>query len=160
MNRRIILVGPTCSGKTYLRNRFAMRGFRCDISYTSREMRPGEVDGVHYHFIHKKAFERKIKDGEFYEWVEYNGNYYGTGMKEWNELPLFIMETDGINHIKEEDRKHCFVIYIDTPEYERVKRMRKERRWSWEEVEKRLETDNRKFRGFRDYDLRITNPDF
>ena len=74
MNKRIILVGPTASGKTFLRNRFEDKGFECDVSYTTRPMRPGEKDGVHYHFLEVKIFEEMIKEGGFYEWVEYNGN--------------------------------------------------------------------------------------
>ena len=53
MNKRLIICGPTASGKTFLRKRLEDKGFKCDVSYTSREPRPGEVDGVHYHFIGK-----------------------------------------------------------------------------------------------------------
>lgn len=160
MNKRIILVGPTASGKTFLRKRFEEKGFQCDISYTSRKPREGEETGVHYHFLSKDGFEKLIDQGFFYEWVEYNGNYYGTGLYEWRKLPLFIMETDGIKHIKPEDRKSCFVIYLDTPHIVRRSRMRLERGWSEEEVAKRIITDLKKFEGFTDYDLRITNSDF
>lgn len=162
MNKRIILVGPTASGKTYLRKRFEERGFECDISYTTRSPRPeyNEKDGIHYHFISKEEFMVMIANSQFYEWVEYNGNYYGTGQSEWDNLPLFIMETDGIAHIKPEDRPSCFVIYLDTPEHERIKRMRLERKWDYPEIQKRIATDKAKFEGFTDYDLRITNPDF
>lgn len=160
MNKRIILVGPTCSGKTFLRKRFEERGFECDVSYTSREPRPGEKDGIHYHFIGKKQFEILKDGGFFYEWVEYNGNYYGTGQKEWDELPLFIMETDGIKHIKPEDRKSCFIIYLDPPPAERFERMREEREWDDHTIEKRLVTDGKKFDGFKDYDLILRDPYF
>lgn len=160
MNKRIILVGPTASGKTFLRKKFEDRGFKCDISYTSRESREGEINGVHYHFISKKAFEEAITTGEFYEWVEYNGNYYGTGIEEWEELPLFIMETEGIKHIKPEDRESCLIIYLNPPPQYRIKRMKEERGWDNEEITKRLETDREKFRNFRDYDIIIINPYF
>jgi len=159
-NGRIILVGPTCSGKTYLRNRLEDKGFECDVSYTSREKRPGEIDKRHYHFIGKKQFETLIAGDFFYEWVEYNGNYYGTGQREWDELPLFIMETDGVKHIKEEDRRNCFVIYLDTPEHERVTRMRVEREWDYDTIRKRIETDKAKFDNFTDYDMKITDAYF
>lgn len=160
--QRIILVGPTCSGKTFLRKRFESRGFTCDVSYTSREPRKelGEIDGIHYHFISKESFQDKIKEGFFYEWVEYNGNYYGTGFKEWNELPLFIMETDGIKHIKPEDRKDCFIIYLKPAQSERILRMRNERKWTNQEIFKRIQTDKNKFEDFSDYDMIITNAYF
>lgn len=160
MNRRIILVGPTCSGKTFLRKRLEKRGFECDVSYTSREPREGEVDGIHYHFIGKKQFEILVAGGFFYEWVEYNGNYYGTGQKEWDELPLFIMETDGIKHIKSEDRKSCFIIYLNPPPAVRFERMRGEREWDDRTIEKRLVTDGKKFDGFEDYDMIIKDAYF
>ena len=160
MNRRIILVGPTASGKTFLRNKFEGRGFKCDVSYTTRKPREGEEYGVHYNFISEDEFTLRISQGAFYEHVQYNGNRYGTGLHEWNELPLFIMETDGIKHIKPEDRKDCFIIYLDTPEHERIKRMRLERKWEYPEIQKRIETDKSKFDGFKDYDMKITDPNF
>jgi len=160
MNKRLIICGPTASGKTLLRKRFEDKGFQCDVSYTSREQRPGEVNGVHYHFVRKKQFEILIAGGFFYEWVEYDGNYYGTGLKEWNELPLFIMETDGIKHIKPEDRKSCFVIFLDIHRINRQERMMFERGWNQEEIVKRTETDYQKFKDFKDYDLIITDPNF
>ncbi len=160
VNGRIILVGPTCSGKTYLRNRLEKKGFVCDVSYTSRPPRPGEVDGVHYHFITKKAFQDMIMMDLFYEHVEYNGNYYGTGQKEWDELSLFIMETDGVKHITPEDRKSCFVIYVLPPMMVRQARMADERAWSDEEIAKRTKTDIEKFNGFDDFDMILRDPEF
>ena len=51
---------------------------RLSVSYTTRSPRPEEVDGVHYHFVERGAFERRIADGKFAEWAEYAGNFYGT----------------------------------------------------------------------------------
>jgi guanylate kinase len=160
MSKKIILVGPSASGKSLLRKRFEDRGFVSDVSYTSREPREGEVDGVHYHFLSKLVFAHKINSGFFYEYVEYNGNYYGTGLYEWNNADLFIMETDGIKHIKPEDRKSCFVIYLNPSESVRINRMRQERNWGLKQITERILTDNLKFNNFTDYDILITNPDF
>ena len=159
MNRRIILCGPTCSGKTFLRNRFENRGFTCDISYTSRKPRDGEKDGVHYKFLEKKQFEVLVKGNFFYEWVEYDGKYYGTGKREWENLSLFIMETDGIKHIKPEDCKNSFIIYLNPPVSVRMLRM-KERGWNSEKANKRLVTDQEKFGDFTDYDIIIRDENF
>ena len=162
MNKRIILVGPTASGKTFLRNKFEKRGFKCDVSYTTRKPRPGEEYGVHYNFISEDEFTLRISQGAFYEHVEYNGNRYGTGLYEWNNLPLFIMETDGIAHIKPEDRGSCFIIYINPPVEVRIKRMREDedRQWDEETIRKRIETDEKKFGNFTDYDMLINQPEF
>jgi guanylate kinase len=48
------------------------------VSATTRAPRPGETDGVHYHFLDRPAFEHAVNDGQFLEWVEYSGNLYGT----------------------------------------------------------------------------------
>lgn len=48
------------------------------ISHTTRAPRPGELDGVHYHFISVEQFKKLIAENEFLEWAEVFGNYYGT----------------------------------------------------------------------------------
>ncbi len=161
MNKRIILVGPTASGKNFLRNKFIGRGFKSDISYTTRTpIREGEENGVDYQFISYKAFKDMIALDMFYEWVKYGDYYYGTGLKQWDTCDVFIMETDGVNIISEENRKNCFVIYLDTPEHERVRRMRIERKWKYSQIQDRIAVDKKKFEGFTNFDIKITNPDF
>ena len=70
------------------------------------------------------------------------------------------METDGVKHITLEDRKSCFIIYINPAKVIRQTRMVLERGWTMEEVDKRLKTDRDKFEGFSDYDLILTDPEF
>ena len=53
-------------------------------SFTSRDMRLGEVEGDHYHFISKEEFEEKIRKGDFYEYDLHHGNYYGTSRELMN----------------------------------------------------------------------------
>ena len=48
------------------------------VSHTTRQPRPGEVDGVHYHFVSREQFEALIEQGVFFEYAEVFGNYYGT----------------------------------------------------------------------------------
>lgn len=162
MNKRMILVGPTASGKNILRDRFAKKGFTYDVSYTTREIRKevGEQEGVEYHFISDEEFETMKSNNEFYEKVEYNGKKYGTGRKEWDTKDVFIMEPNGIDCILEEDRKSCFIIFINPPTDERIKRMKFERKWDNQQVLDRIRTDNNKFDNFNKYDIKITDPEF
>src|SRR5687768_17155884 len=51
---------------------------RLSVSHTTRPPRPGEFDGVHYHFISRVDFEKSVAADEFAEWAEYAGNLYGT----------------------------------------------------------------------------------
>lgn len=155
MNKRIILVGPSAAGKTFIRDKFKERGYSIDVSYTSREKRPGEEDGIDYKFISKEEFEKRIEQNLFYEYVSYNGNYYGTGLKEWNTSDIFVMESEGVTKIHTEDRKNCIIFYVNTPLSIRLERM-KERGWDSEKILQRLKTDEN-FVNFNDYDLQISS---
>lgn len=76
----ILIVGPSGSGKgeilEHLRSSFLDCFF--PVSSTTRSIRPAEKEGVTYHFISRKEFERGIREGNFLEWAEYGGNLYGT----------------------------------------------------------------------------------
>ncbi|MFW6281300.1 MAG: guanylate kinase [bacterium] len=157
---KIIVCGPACSGKDTLVSRFVNRGFRKDVSYTTRPKRENEIDGEDYHFISKKGFEELIQQGRFYEYVIFKGNYYGTLLDSWENSDIFIMEPQGINHLSAIDRVNAFIIYLDINENERINRMRKERSWTDEQIRSRINIDNEAFSDFKDYDLKITNINF
>ena len=79
----IVISGPAGSGKgTVLRRIFDSpkhgREFAFSVSATTRAPRPGEVDGVNYHYLTREDFEARIARGELLEYTEYCGNYYGT----------------------------------------------------------------------------------
>ena len=86
----IIISGPSGSGKGTIIKEYLKTNRDhswLSVSCTSRPIRPGDEDGVNYYFVTKKEFERLIKKGEFLEYAEYNGNYYGTP-KEYIESRL------------------------------------------------------------------------
>lgn len=76
----IILSGPSGVGKStvcsFLFKKYTDLKF--SVSCTTRAPRPGEVDGVAYHFLTVDDFKRRIDAGDFLEWAEVHGNYYGT----------------------------------------------------------------------------------
>lgn len=160
MNKKIILVGPAAAGKDYLKNKFKDRGFKCDVSYTTRSPREGEINGIDFNFISEKAFKEAITTNEFYEWVKHGHYYYGTGIEEWDDCNVFIMETEGIRKITPEDRKDCFIIYLNPLAIIRQKRMIEKRNWDLKDVLKRTQVDKDKFDNFHDYDLKIINSNF
>jgi guanylate kinase len=75
-----IISAPSGSGKSTLvgETRRLIEGLDFSISYTTREPRGSEVDGIEYHFTTRARFEAMIAGGEFLEWAEVFGNYYGT----------------------------------------------------------------------------------
>lgn len=75
-----ILSAPSGAGKTSLLKALRERDgeLHVSVSHTTRPMRPGEEDGVHYHFIDQAVFLEKVDRGDFLEHAEVFGNYYGT----------------------------------------------------------------------------------
>lgn len=91
MSERGILVvfsGPSGSGKDTVLNKLC----ECDpdvkvsVSMTTREKRDGEIDGVHYYFVTKEYFEKKISENRMLEYAEYAKNYYGTPAEPVDEM--------------------------------------------------------------------------
>ena len=78
--RLIVISGPSGVGKGTVVRGLMERdpGIKLSVSATTREIRPGEIDGVHYYFISMERFERMIEEDCFLEHAQYVGNRYGT----------------------------------------------------------------------------------
>ena len=77
----LILVGPSGSGKTTIARRLVEAHpdrFRFSVSATTRAPRPGEEDGVDYHFVGREQFQKMAEYGDLAEWAEVHGELYGT----------------------------------------------------------------------------------
>ena len=83
----VILSGVSGAGKDTIKKELIKRmpNIVTLPSFTSRGPRPGEEEGIQYHFITKEEFKEKIKNGEFYEYDLHHENYYGTSKKLMNE---------------------------------------------------------------------------
>ena len=81
-----IVAAPSGAGKTTLVRQLlaSTTGIGLSISHTTRAPRPGEADGREYHFIDVDRFKAMVEAGDFLEWAEVHGNYYGTS-KRWIE---------------------------------------------------------------------------
>ncbi|MGQ4272783.1 guanylate kinase [Terrihabitans sp. B22-R8] len=76
----LVVSSPSGAGKTTLTRNLLQKedNVLLSISVTTRERRPSEIEGVHYHFITRAKFERMRDAGDLLEWAEVHGNYYGT----------------------------------------------------------------------------------
>lgn len=107
-----VIAAPSGAGKTSLVTALAKampQQVQISISHTTRAMRPGEEDGIHYFFITKEAFEKRIDAKAFIEYATVFSNYYGTS-REFVEKTLddgrdVILEIDWQGH---EQIKHLF----------------------------------------------------
>ena len=122
----ITISAPSGSGKTTLCK--ALRKVREDIlwsvSFTTREPRKNEKNGLDYHFVSKNEFKQRIKEKDFIEWQNVHGNYYGTSriilkdaIKE-NKILLFEVDVKGALSLKENNPENTFTIFILPPSLE------------------------------------------
>ena len=103
----IVVSGPAGSGKgTVLSHLMKDGNYRYSVSATTRSPRPGEVDGVNYHFLTRDAFIERIAKDEMLEYTEYCGNYYGTPKREAEEVLasgcnlILEIEVEGAANVK------------------------------------------------------------
>jgi guanylate kinase len=130
-NPVFVVTGPSGAGKGTLIQlvlpRFAELAH--SVSATTRSQRPGEQDGVHYWFLDRAEFDRRIEAGEFLEWVDYVGNRYGTLRSEIDRLrsegkaPLLELETEGALRVKRRV-PGAVTIFVTAPVEELERRLR------------------------------------
>lgn len=154
---RVILVGKAGSGKDFFRDYLSEKE-GLDVSYTTRPAREGEKEGYTYNYITEEEFLAKKEKGEFLEAVNFNGWWYGTSNDNWNTKKIFIMTPSGTLHIPENDLKDCILVYFDIPLDVRRKRLSK--RSDADSVERRIAADERDFKNFDKFNIRVTNPFF
>jgi guanylate kinase len=102
----ISLTGPTASGKDtilkYLETNYPIKRLLTDVTRAKRDV---ETDGVDYNFVTREQFEENLKKGEYFQHVEFKGNYYGTNSKEIKKtldagkIPVLILEPSGVPHL-------------------------------------------------------------
>lgn len=103
----VVLSGPSGCGKDTVLNRLIDMDSRIrpSISATTRKPRCDETEGINYYFLSKDTFERKIENGDFIEFVQYNGNYYGTLKSEIDnavadgKIIILVIEVKGAANI-------------------------------------------------------------
>ena len=103
----LVISGPAGSGKGTVNAHLLERDdFVYSVSATTRAPRPGEINGINYHFITKEDFLSRIEHGEMLEYTEYCGNYYGTPKKEAEEVLesgknlILEIEVEGAKNVK------------------------------------------------------------
>ena len=147
----ILLIGKTASGKDTILNEIVKLGYKKIVTYTTRPIRPGEIDGVNYHYVEKDDFVEGVNNGFFAETTSYKvatGKtwYYGSAIEDYDKDKVMIVNPDGIKQISKIKSLNPVVFYIKANED--VIRQRLDKRGdNREEAERRIEADDKDFLG-------------
>ena len=133
------------------------------VSFTTRQPREGEVHGVNYYFVTREDFEARIQRGEFLEYAEYVGNYYGTSMEVIREKldkgidVLLDIEVQGAAKVREK-LPDAVTVFLIPPSFEELSRRLHARGTDSEEtIVQRLETARREAKQIVHYDYVVVN---
>ena len=125
-----ILSSPSGAGKTTISRMLleADSEIKLSVSVTTRPPRPGEVEGVHYHFVSDDDFERMVEEDDFYEWAPVFGYRYGTpkghiraALKEGQDF-LFDIDWQGTQQLYQKDQQDVVRVFILPPSIAELRR--------------------------------------
>lgn len=163
-----VISSPSGAGKSSLISALLKthNDMKVSVSHTTRAPRPGEEDGVHYHFTQVEAFKSVIADNGFYEWAEVFGNYYGTSKQAITEqldqgIDVFLdIDWQGAQQMRElvDDIITIFILPPSRAELEH--RLTKRGQDSQEVIEKRMAEAQSEMSHYHEYDFVLINDDF
>ncbi|MGC9120106.1 MAG: guanylate kinase [Sulfurihydrogenibium sp.] len=159
-----VISSPAGGGKTTIVNLLLqeLNFLRRVITYTTRQKRKNEIDGVDYVFLKKEEFEKLISENAFLEYAVVHGNYYGTPKKETSELlekgydVLLVIDVQGMKQVKQ-IYPEVVTIFIIPPSIEELVNRMKLRGESVEDIEKRLKTAEKEIPHWKEYDYIVIN---
>jgi guanylate kinase len=163
----LIVSGPAGSGKGTVVNELikAHDEISLSVSATTRSPRPGEINGVHYHYITKQEFENRIARGEILEYTTYCDNYYGTPLKEVNEALaqgkdiILEIEVDGAMQVKKK-MPDAVTVMLTPPDKETLEHRLRSRGTETDDVIAwRLERAKEEIALMPEYDYSVVNND-
>lgn len=164
----LVLSSPSGAGKSTI-SRLLLESdpsFELSVSVTTRPRRGSEIDGVHYHFVSQRDFERLRDTDALIEWAQVHGNLYGTprepaeaALGDGRDM-LFDIDWQGADQLKEKMRGDVVSIFILPPSMVELKaRLKRRAEDSDATIATRLDNARREIEQWRKYDYVIVNDD-
>ena len=164
----LVLSGPSGAGKSSLIKKIEdeIGAYYFSISTTTRPMREGEIDGIHYHFVSKEQFESDIEEENFLEYAVVHGNYYGTSIKpvkkalKEGKLVLFDIDVQGHDAVQKRLADITTSVFVTTPTLRELEHRLTARGTDAQEIiDKRIEMAKREVQRICEYDYLVINDD-
>ena len=167
LGKLIVITGPSGVGKGTLVSLLLQNHpqLKLSVSATTRQPRPGEVEGVNYFFLSKKDFETAILNRELLEWAEYAGNYYGTPKSQVVEqinagnYVILEIELEGARSVADifPEARRIFILPPSIDELE--ERIRGRGTNTEESIAQRLEIAKKEIAASDEFDFQVVNDD-
>lgn len=164
----LVLSGPSGAGKSSLLKEIINDIGECyfSISTTTRPMRDGEEDGIHYHFVDEEEFKKDIEEENFLEYAVVHGNYYGTSLKAVREalhegkLVLFDIDVQGNTAVNNRLGDITTSVFITPPTLSELKKRLQNRSTDEQDViDARIKMAKREVQRISEYDYLVVNDD-
>lgn len=164
----LVLSGPSGAGKSSLINKISdeIGDFYFSISTTTRPIREGEEEAVHYHFVSEDEFKKDIEADHFLEYAVVHGNYYGTSLKPVREalssgkLVIFDIDVQGNTAINNRLGDVTTSVFITPPTLSELKKRLISRSTDTHEViDRRIKMAKREVQRISEYDFLVINDD-
>lgn len=162
----LVLSGPSGAGKSSLIKKIEdqIGAYYFSISTTTRPIREGETEGVHYHFVTKEQFEKDIEEENFLEYARVHGNYYGTSLKpvkkalKEGKLVIFDIDVQGHDAVQKRLADITTSVFITTPTLcELKKRLNARGTDAQQIIDGRIEMAKREVQRISEYDYLVVN---
>ena len=166
--RLIVFSAPSGTGKSTVAKLVMERlgSLEFSVSATTRPMRPGERDGIDYHFLSRETFEQKIAENGFIEHEFFFGNFYGTLLDKTTEAIeagrnlLFDLDVKGALNLKRIFGERALLVFLKPPSMEELARRLQERKSeSAETLKSRLERAEMELSHADQFDFVVVNDD-
>lgn len=163
-----IVAAPSGGGKSSLVASLleSMDNLELSISHTTRDQRVGEVQGQHYHFVGELEFEAMVQAGEFIEYAEVFGRYYGTSMtqiesrlKQGIDVILDI-DWQGAKQLRKQFEQVVSIFIIPPSLEELIQRLKSRGRDELDVIKARMQQAQAEISHFKEFDYLIINDDF
>lgn len=163
----IVVSAPSGAGKSTVLGRVlrSVPGLRFSVSHTTRTPRPGETNGVEYHFTDRTAFERLRAAGRMLEWAEVHGNLYGTGLVEYEHAEqeqvdlLLDIDVAGAAQVRMKMPEAVSIFILPPSFHDLAARLRKRGLDGAETIERRLANAREEASLYTEYDYTLINDD-
>lgn len=165
-----IVSAPSGAGKSSLikalLSQSTRRELAVSVSHTTRQPRPGEVNGEHYHFVSVEQFKSMIENDDFFEWAEVFGNYYGTSKAAISDqlaqgIDVFLdIDWQGARQVKDHMPSSVAVFILPPSKDELHRRLVGRGQDSDDVISQRMDEAVAEMSHYHEFDFVLVNDDF